>query len=163
MKDTTDWIQRWKDGETGWHSDKPNSKLIEFINYLELQVGDSVFVPLCGKTQDMLYLLEQGYRVIGVELSQLAVEQFFSENNLTYLLHKTNQFSVYQGENITLYCGDYFALEKSMLANFSTSFVSSNFTLVSSLLFPSKKAVCHKFKVISGNALLISFTSFVAT
>lgn len=73
----TDWIQRWKEGKIGWHRQQPNSKLIEFIDCLELQQGDCVFVPLCGKSVDMLYLLDQGYQVLGVELSELAAEQFF--------------------------------------------------------------------------------------
>lgn len=156
MKDTTDWIQRWKDGETGWHSDKPNSKLIEFIDCLELQVGDSVFVPLCGKTQDMLYLLEHGYRVIGVELSQLAVEQFFSENNLTYLLHQTDQFNVYQSENITLYCGDYFALEKSMLS--SVVAVYDRASLIALPVDLRAKYAQHLYSIISNNCRVLLLT-----
>ncbi len=113
----TDWIQRWKDGKIGWHRDDVNSKLIKFIDCLKLKVGGTVFVPLCGKSADMLYLLEQGFKVIGVELSQLAIEQFFEENHLAYTLHKTGQFIVYQGEKITLYCGDYFALKVDDLKN----------------------------------------------
>ncbi len=67
----------------GWHRQSVNSKLIEFyLIVLALQSGDSIFVPLCGKSQDMVYLLEQGFKVIGVEVSQLAIEQFFSENHL---------------------------------------------------------------------------------
>jgi thiopurine S-methyltransferase len=42
----TDWIQRWKNGETGWHKEVTNSKLVEFIDSLKLQVGGTVFVPL---------------------------------------------------------------------------------------------------------------------
>ncbi|HCE34884.1 MAG TPA: thiopurine S-methyltransferase, partial [Gammaproteobacteria bacterium] len=63
---------------------------------------------------DMVYLLEQGFKVIGVELSSLAIEQFFNENNLVFTINQTDQFTLYQGENITLYCGDYFALDKSV-------------------------------------------------
>ena len=90
----TDWIQRWKDGSTGWHQDQVNSKLIEFIDWLNLKAGDSVFVPLCGKSHDMVYFLEQGYKIIGVELSALAVEQFFHENNLDYSVSQTRYFKI---------------------------------------------------------------------
>jgi thiopurine S-methyltransferase len=51
----------------------------------------------------MVYLLEQGFKVIGVELSSSAIEQFFDENNLVFTINQTNQFTLYQGENITLY------------------------------------------------------------
>ncbi len=112
----TDWIARWKNGEIGWHKDRVNARLIAFIDCLELQQGDLVFVPLCGKSQDMMYLLECGFRVIGVELSALAIEQFFDENQLNYSKHQSGQFKVYQAENISLYCGDYFALNKMLLS-----------------------------------------------
>lgn len=112
----TDWIQRWKEGKIGWHRQQPNSKLIEFIDCLELQQGDCVFVPLCGKSVDMLYLLDQGYQVLGVELSELAAEQFFAENNLTFTTIKTKFFTRYVGKNIHILCGDYFNLSANDLA-----------------------------------------------
>jgi thiopurine S-methyltransferase len=152
----TNWIQRWKDGETGWHSDKPNSKLIEFINCLELQAGDSVFVPLCGKTRDMLYLLDQGYKVLGVELSQLAIEQFFSENNLTYSLHQIDQFNVYQGKDIVLYCGDYFALKKSMLT--SVVAVYDRASLIALPVDLRVKYVRHLYSIISNDCRVLLLT-----
>jgi thiopurine S-methyltransferase len=118
----TDWVQRWQDGKIGWHRDVVNSRLVEFIDCLKLQAGDSVFVPLCGKSQDMVYLLEQGFKVVGVEISQLAIEQFFEENQLRYSLKEVNSFSVYQAKNITLYCGDYFALKASDLKPISGAY-----------------------------------------
>lgn len=112
----TDWIQRWKNGEIGWHRDTANAKLIEFIEYLQLQKGDTVFVPLCGKSQDMLYLLEQGYKVIGVELSALAIDAFFNENAIAYTAQQANKFSVYNAKNIRIFCGDYFDLNADHLS-----------------------------------------------
>lgn len=110
-----DWIARWKNNEIGWHRQAVNSKLIEFIDCLHLNPGGRVFVPLCGKSQDMIFLLEQGFQVVGVELSQLAIEQFFEENKLSYSVNKDQQFICYQAENITLYCGNYFDLTKAHL------------------------------------------------
>ena len=94
----TDWIQRWKDNKIGWHRDEPNSKLIEFVSCLQLNTGDTVFVPLCGKSKDMLYLAQQGYKVIGVELSALAVEQFFTDNKIVYQVSQEEDFEVYHYE-----------------------------------------------------------------
>jgi thiopurine S-methyltransferase len=111
----TDWMQRWKDGETGWHKQVPNSRLIEFIDGLSLQPGDTVFVPLCGKSQDMLYLLEQGYKVIGVELSALAIDAFFKENGIPYTVQEARDFTVYNAPNIRIFCGDYFTLDAGHL------------------------------------------------
>ncbi len=111
----TNWIQRWEMGKIGWHRDQPNTKLIEFIDCLALQQGERVFVPLCGKSADMLYLLEQGYQVLGVELSSLAIEQFFKENDIEFSLKKTGKFNIYYADNIQIYCGDFFNLSNQDL------------------------------------------------
>ncbi|WXT99770.1 MAG: Thiopurine S-methyltransferase [Catillopecten margaritatus gill symbiont] len=107
----TDWIQRWKEGKTGWHRDTPNGKLVEFIGSLQLQKAQTVFVPLCGKSQDMVYLLEQGYKVIGVELSALAVDAFFKESGVPYTVQEARDFTVYNARNIRIFCGDFFDLD----------------------------------------------------
>jgi thiopurine S-methyltransferase len=152
----TDWIQRWKDGKIGWHRQSVNSKLIEFINCLALQSGDSIFVPLCGKSQDMVYLLEQGFKVIGVEVSQLAIEQFFSENHLRYSLKKTQSFSIYQAENITLYCGDYFALKASDLK--SISGVYDRASLIALPIDLRAKYVRHLYSIIPSACRVLLLT-----
>ncbi len=113
----TDWIQRWKDNKIGWHRDVPNSKLIEFINHLQLSPGDTVFVPLCGKSKDMIYLIRQGYKVIGVELSALAAKQFFAENKIVYQVTQEKGFEVYRAVNICIYSGDFFQLTSQQLSN----------------------------------------------
>jgi thiopurine S-methyltransferase len=156
MKDTTDWIQRWKDTQIGWHRDQPNSKLIEFIDCLQLKQGDTVFVPLCGKSYDMVYLLEQGFKVVGVELSPLAIEQFFDENNLAFTISRTDQFTLYQGENITLYCGDYFVLDKSVLK--SVSAVYDRAALIALAVDLRAKYAQHLYSIISRDCRVLLLT-----
>jgi thiopurine S-methyltransferase len=116
---TTDWVLRWQQGKTGWHKAEVNSKLITFINQLKLKQGDGIFVPLCGKSLDMLYLAEQGFQVVGVELSQLAIESFLNEHHLKYAKIEKDGFQVYYAKNITLYCGNYFLLESKHLRKIS--------------------------------------------
>ncbi|SMN17505.1 Thiopurine S-methyltransferase [uncultured Candidatus Thioglobus sp.] len=115
----TDWITRWKEGKIGWHKNQPNSKLIEFIDCLELGENTRVFVPLCGKSVDMLYFLEKSFKVLGVELSELAVEQFFVENKLDFTMKKSDKFMVFSAKNIDIYCGDYFDLNAQILSQVS--------------------------------------------
>jgi thiopurine S-methyltransferase len=152
----TDWIQRWQDGKIGWHLAQVNSKLVEFITCLKLKQGDTVFVPLCGKSYDMVYLLEQGFKVVGVELSPLAIEQFFNENQLRYSLKKTRLFSIYQGDNITLYCGDYFALDKSALK--SVSVVYDRAALIALAVDLRAKYAQHLYTIISRDCRVLLLT-----
>ena len=46
--------------------------------------GCSIFVPLCGKTLDLIWLNEKGHTVMGCELSEVAAKQFFEENKIPY-------------------------------------------------------------------------------
>lgn len=115
----TDWITRWQTQQIGWHKTQVNTRLIEFMDCLELHQGDSVFVPLCGKSIDMIYLLEQGFKVIGVELSELAAQAFFSENNLPFSVENHANFVVYSHPNISIWVGDYFAMEAAILTKIS--------------------------------------------
>jgi len=152
----TDWIQRWQAGKIGWHRTQVNSKLVEFITCLKLKQGDTVFVPLCGKSYDMVYLLEQGFKVIGVELSSLAIEQFFDENNLAFTINQTDQFTLYQGDNITLYCGDYFALDKSVLK--SVSAVYDRAALIALAVDLREKYAQHLYSIISNDCRVLLLT-----
>ncbi|MBC8371828.1 MAG: thiopurine S-methyltransferase [Planctomycetes bacterium] len=76
------WKQRWADGRTGWHLSDVNPRLIEYWQHLGLDAASRVLVPLCGKTLDLMWLVEQGHEVIGVEASELAVDDLPAHENL---------------------------------------------------------------------------------
>lgn len=101
-----DWLERWKIGRTGWHEPDGNRILREHWTLS----GRRVLVPLCGKSHDLLWLEAQGNEVVGVELSELAVQAFFEDNALDYELAE-GVLPGYRAldRNLTLYCGDYFA------------------------------------------------------
>src|SRR5690606_7289998 len=76
------WRQRWRDNKIGFHQERVLPLLEKHWPSLGLATGSRVFVPLCGKSLDMAWLAARGHRVLGVELSPIAVEQFFDENAL---------------------------------------------------------------------------------
>ena len=104
------WQQRWANNEIGFHLDEVNPKLIEHYSVLGVQPGGCIFVPLCGKSQDMLWLVRQGVDVIGVELSEKAVRAFFAENQLTPDIKKFDHLERWCCDNITIYRGNFFDL-----------------------------------------------------
>ncbi|MFQ5642924.1 MAG: thiopurine S-methyltransferase [Thiogranum sp.] len=108
------WLQRWRDGQTGFHRTEVNPALASFWPRLRLQPGDQVFVPLCGKSLDMLWLHDQ-YAVLGVELSPLAVEAFFTANGLEPEHGRQGAFAVCSTERLTLLCGDFFDLRPQQM------------------------------------------------
>jgi len=111
----TDWHSRWKSNKIGWHADQVNQNLIEYFSKLNLVDGDKIFVPLCGKSVDMLYLLQRGLKVVGVEMSEIAAKQFFNENKLEYSVSKADDLILYEGDGIQIFCGDFFTLTANHL------------------------------------------------
>jgi thiopurine S-methyltransferase len=109
------WHQRWRENLTGFHQGEVNPYLRKYWPSLALKPGTPVFVPLCGKSLDMLWLQQQQHPVIGVELSRIAVEAFFQENDITPTRTDLGLLQLFEADNIRLYCGDFFDLDAAML------------------------------------------------
>jgi thiopurine S-methyltransferase len=118
------WIERWDNNEIGFHQDQINPYLAYFYGVkgpaVELREKLSVFVPLCGKTKDMLWLSQNGYKVFGVECSERAVKDFFEENALNYKHAEKDQHALYQSQDlpsvIEVLQGDFFNLQPADIA-----------------------------------------------
>ena len=111
------WHDRWDNGLVGFHMDDVNPYLQKYWPVLDIQPGQKVFVPLCGKSVDMLWLAGQGYEVMGVEISPIAIETFFNDNGLVPEVSRQGDFEVFTAGNITLYCGDFFSVTAKMVAD----------------------------------------------
>jgi thiopurine S-methyltransferase len=110
------WMERWDKREIGFHQDGINPYLSRYWSELNLARDSEVFVPLCGKSRDMLWLREQGHRVVGVELSDIAVRAFFEENGYIPRYDADERFKCCAADDVRLLCGDLFDLEKNDLA-----------------------------------------------
>ncbi len=102
------WHDCWEQGRLGFHQSDFNRHMIEFMPGLGLLPGAHLLVPLCGKSLDMLWLLKQGYAVTGIELSQKAVEDFFTENRLDYEREDRDGSVVYRFDRLEIVCADLF-------------------------------------------------------
>lgn len=116
------WKKRWANNQIGFHVDRFNSTLIKYFSHLEMKKNETILVPLCGKSLDMLWLREQSLNVIGVELSEIACDSFMNENQLRYDLDEKDEkpqeysdFEIYRGRNITLYQGDFFKFHNNFV------------------------------------------------
>lgn len=104
------WHQRWRDNLIGFHQEAVNPHLERHWERLGVKPDATVFVPLCGKSLDMVWLAER-YHVLGVELSPKAVEHFFQEQGLSPARSNDWPFMICEAEGVALYCGDFFALK----------------------------------------------------
>jgi len=109
------WLRIWETNRIEFHQQEINPSLQKYWPTLDLPSGAEVFVPLCGKSRDMSWLREQGHRVLGVELSELAVRAFFAENGLTPQVREERPFVRWEADGIAVWCGDYFALAPERL------------------------------------------------
>ncbi len=122
------WLKFWCDQRTDFHQSAVNPLLSRFWPTLALARGSRVFVPLCGKSLDMLWLAQQGHEVIGVELSSVAVEDFFRENGLKPMRQQIGEFTLWHDGKLSILCGDYFALTQADLGELNIVYDRSALT-----------------------------------
>ncbi|WP_322616352.1 thiopurine S-methyltransferase [Pseudomonas sp. BIC9C] len=113
------WHKKWASNQIGFHLPQVNPHLQRFWPQLGLEESARVLVPLCGKSLDLLWLAHCGHEVLGIELSEKAVEDFFSEHQLDPAVSEQGPFSVYRAGSIELWCGDFFALTPGDVADCS--------------------------------------------
>lgn len=111
------WRERWEQNQIGFHRSEPNPHLRSFWDRFKPADGSLVFVPFCGKSLDMLWLRSKGLRVLGVELSEIAVSAFFTENDLKPETREDGPFKVRKADGIELFCGDFFQLSARHLSS----------------------------------------------
>lgn len=104
------WQARWQRNEIGFHLSEVNPYLLRHWPTLGLSADSRVLVPLCGKSLDLSWLAGQGHAVLGVELAEKAVEDFFAEQELEPEIQSYGVFKVYRAGALELWCGDFFAL-----------------------------------------------------
>jgi thiopurine S-methyltransferase len=150
------WHQRWQQNQIGFHEDDVNPALTRNIDALGLQPGDRVFVPLCGKTLDIGWLLDQGYRVAGAELSEIAVQQLFAELGVEPEIAATGKLSHYHATGIDIFVGDIFDLTADLLGE-----VHGIYDRAAMVALPPpmrKTYATHLYTITAGAAqLLIAF------
>ncbi|GAB1620974.1 thiopurine S-methyltransferase [Agarivorans albus] len=109
------WHQKWEKDEIGFHEGEVNRFLYEYFNALKLAAGARVFVPLCGKTRDIAWLLDKGMKVVGVELSEHAIKQLFAELNLEPKVESLADGLHYTSANIDIFVANIFSLNSELL------------------------------------------------
>lgn len=109
------WRRRWRDNAIGFHRAAANPLLLRNFSELEAAPGARLFLPLCGKTLDIHWLLEGGYRVAGAELVESAVEQLFAELRVEPTVETVGELRRYSAEAIDIFAGDIFGLAREAL------------------------------------------------
>jgi thiopurine S-methyltransferase len=113
------WHERWENNLIGFHVGEVQPWLVEHWPRLSGQTQGNnacVFVPLCGKTLDIEYFLNEGYQVVACELSEMAVQQLFVQLAIKPDIKTWQGGLIYSGPNLNVYVGDMFGLGEYELA-----------------------------------------------
>lgn len=121
------WHRRWQKNEIGFHEEDGNHLLKTYIEKLGLSAGARIFVPLCGKTRDIAWLLSQGFSVVGIELNKLAVEQLFAELDVQVEQSTVDGFEHHRagftdGQSLDIFTGNFFAFKESLMGKIDAVF-----------------------------------------
>ena len=116
------WHLRWRENRIGFHQAAANAMLVKHIDALDLPAGARIFLPLCGKTNDIGWLMSQGHRVAGAELSRLAIDQLFQDLGLTPEITELGALTRFSAANIDIFVGDILALTADLLGPIDASY-----------------------------------------
>ena len=109
------WHQRWEKGEIAFHQSEVNPLLIKHLKQLNLVKGNRIFLPLCGKTRDISWLLSNNFQIVGIELSELAVQQLFKDLKIEADIYQLRGIKCYRARNIDIFVGDIFNLSAKIV------------------------------------------------
>jgi thiopurine S-methyltransferase len=151
------WLERWQQNQIGFHQARVNPYLQQFWPQFGIAQTSRVFVPLCGKSSDMLWLRAQGHEVVGVEFSELAVRAFFEENGLVPEVRSEDGFLVFEGDGIRLYCGDFFSLASHQLTGVNAVYDRAALIALPPEMRPDYVAHLHALLAPGTQTLLVAF------
>lgn len=112
------WHTRWEQGQIGFHQPRVNPDLQTFWSAWLDEPHHRILVPLSGKSVDLPFLAGRGHDVTGVELSAKAVAEFHQEQGLRAFVEKDGPFTVHTSSGVTIYNGDFFALDAARIGTF---------------------------------------------
>lgn len=119
------WMERWQRNEIGFHQPEAHASLARWWPSLDVPAGARVLVPLAGKSLDMAWLRARGHRVLGVELSEIAVRAFFASQQLEPAVEDASPSSPlarWSAGGYEMLCGDFFATSPALAGAFAAAY-----------------------------------------
>ncbi len=112
-----DWIETWEAEKIAFHRAEVHTDLIRWSKRFLDGGHHRVLVPLCGKTLDMDWLIQQGHEVVGIELSPIAAEAAFEESGREFSMRRRDGLNFYESADLTVICGDIFDVRREHVGN----------------------------------------------
>ncbi|PIK49519.1 putative thiopurine S-methyltransferase [Apostichopus japonicus] len=138
------WSERWEEGEKmNFHERQPKQYLTEehIEKLTDGKTGLRFLVPLCGKSPEMKWLVDQGQVVVGIEGVQKPCEEFFKRQQIDYSVADISEipggkhFKSDDGR-VEIYNCDVLKLESAILGEFDAVFDRGAFVVMDFELRP---------------------------
>ena len=153
--DASFWHKCWERNYLGFHQESVHPFLQTYLAPQLTASDQHVFVPLCGKSLDMVWLAEN-MKVTGAELSEIACRDFFEEKGLTYQIKTKGKFKIFSFDEISLYQGDFFELTSQSIE--PIDWVYDRAALIALPESLQQQYVEHLFQFIPDSATLMLIT-----
>lgn len=108
------WHNCWQQQRIGFHQSEIHPLMPVVLSQLQWDQSKVIFAPLCGKSLDLWWLSQWG-KVVGAELSELACQQFYQEQEQPYSVATQGDFQLFSHQSVAIWQGDYFALQSGQL------------------------------------------------
>ena len=150
------WQERWEKNEIAFHMKEVNPMLLKYFPKLSLKKQKRIFIPLCGKTLDIKWLLKQNYKVVGVECNEDAVIDLFNELNVKANISHLANFILYTYKDIEIFVGNFFNLSQKLLEK--VDFIYDRAALVALPKNMREKYILHLLNITNKvSQLLITY------
>lgn len=116
------WEERWRDGRINFHRTEVSPTLLAHHERFLTGSRHRVFLPLCGKSLDLRWLVDRGHEVVGVEFVARAVTDLGAESGFEFRVDVEGDFRVHRAESLTIYVGDFFDLDPATVGTFDRIF-----------------------------------------
>ena len=148
------WHKKWQRNEIGFHRSDIHPYLVKY--WPSLKAKGSVFVPLCGKSKDMTWLKSQNHKIIGIELSEIAVLDFFAERGVKPIADPKGALTCLEADKYQIYVGDFFQIETQHIAQCHT--IYDRAALIALPPDMQKKYVAHLKSLFSNGTQILLIT-----
>lgn len=151
------WKSRWRKGHTGFHMQNGYSGLRDHWKSLNLPESPKVLVPLSGKSMDMQWIAEQGGRITGIEISEIAIHQFFDNLGITPVVGSRAGFKIFSSEQISIWNGDFLRLPDAATPAFDLIYDKAALVALPPQM---RKKYAEKIMALTGQATRILLHGF---
>jgi thiopurine S-methyltransferase len=151
------WHERWRTGQIGFHQSAVHPFLARWWPELPVTSSARVYVPLCGKSLDMVWLAERGHRVVGSELSPIAIRDFFAARDLAPVRTTVGEFQCHAAGPYEILEGDALALTPEVLGPVGAAYDRAALVALPPELRVPYAAALARVLPSGASALLIAF------